>query len=180
MVAFRDTLEICGLIDLGFVGVPFTYDNKRSGGSNVKVRLDRAVATNSWRNLFAHTSVLHIPSPCSDHVAVLVKGSADQGPTGPKCRRFELFWERDAMLPDVIKEAWEAIGIVQNLGQLRDALTKTMVTLGSWSKKIGNVTRELAKSRSQLEELMHMNADQQDIRLVTDKMNELLYQEEMM
>ena len=84
------------------------------------------------------------------------------------------------MLPDVIKEAWEAVGIVQNLGHLRDALTKTMVTLGSWSKNFGNVTRELAKSRSQLEELMHMNADQQDIRLVMDKMNELLYQEEMM
>ena len=28
MVAFRDALEICGLVDLGFIGVPFTYDNK--------------------------------------------------------------------------------------------------------------------------------------------------------
>lgn len=27
MVAFRDTLEVCGLVDLGFMGIPFTYDN---------------------------------------------------------------------------------------------------------------------------------------------------------
>lgn len=53
MIVFRDTLEMCGLVDLGFVGVPFTYDNKHGGSGNVKVRLDRAVATNAWRNLFA-------------------------------------------------------------------------------------------------------------------------------
>lgn len=47
MIAFRDTLETCGLVDLGFVGVPFTYDNKRAGARNVRVRLDRAVATNA-------------------------------------------------------------------------------------------------------------------------------------
>lgn len=33
--------------------------------------------------------------------------------------------------------------------------------------------------KSQLEELINMNADRQDIKRVTDKMNELLYQEEM-
>ena len=80
----------------------------------------------------------------------------------------------------MIKGAWDAVGEVQNLTQLKDALTKTMRSLRSWGRKFGNVTRELAKSRSQLEELMNMNADRQDIRAVTDKMNDLLYQEEMM
>lgn len=40
MVAFRDTLEVCELLDLGFAGLPYTYDNKREGNRNVKVRLD--------------------------------------------------------------------------------------------------------------------------------------------
>ena len=62
-------------------------------------------------------------------------------------------------MPEVIKEAWDAVGGVRNLAQLRDALTKTMILLGTWGRKFGNVTRELAKSRTQLEELMHMNAD---------------------
>ena len=55
-----------------------------------------------------------------------------------------------------------------------------MATLGAWSNKwFGNVVRELAKSPTQLEELMHMNADRQDIRNIMDKLNELIYQEEM-
>lgn len=78
MIAFRDTWEVCGLIGLGFIGVPFTYDNLRSGQSNVRVRLDMAVATNAWRNMFAFASVRHVPSPCSDHVALILKGEAEQ------------------------------------------------------------------------------------------------------
>ena len=52
MVDFRDVLEVCGLGDLGFAGLPYTYDNKRVERANDKVRLDWAVANNAWRDLF--------------------------------------------------------------------------------------------------------------------------------
>jgi hypothetical protein len=52
MLAFRDTLEVCELVDLGLSGYAYTYDNRRKGRANVQVRLDRAVADNSWRNIF--------------------------------------------------------------------------------------------------------------------------------
>ena len=60
MVAFRDALDDCKLVDLGFKGVPFTYDNKRGGRKNVKVRLDRVVADAGWRDTFPDASVEHI------------------------------------------------------------------------------------------------------------------------
>jgi hypothetical protein len=47
MLAFRETLEVCDLVDLGFMGLPYTYDNKRKGRGNVKVWLDRVVADNN-------------------------------------------------------------------------------------------------------------------------------------
>ena len=175
MVAFRDMLEVCELVDLGFTGLPFTYDNRRGRSANVKVRLDRAVATNDWRNLFAFATVEHIPSPCSDHLVVFLKGELDPGPVRKRNRRYEVFWERESALPKVVEEARTAVGEIHNLSELREALSKTMSLLGSWSRKFGNVTKELARSRSQLEELMHMNADREEIRSVMDKMNELLY-----
>lgn len=118
MIAFRDALEVCGLVDLGFSGIPFTYDNLRSGAANVKVRLDRATATNDWRNLFPFYTVKHVVSPCSDHVALVLQGAPDTGQQGPKARRYEVFWERDMSLPDVIKEAWDSVGSVDNLEKL--------------------------------------------------------------
>nr|POE95051.1 hypothetical protein CFP56_15118 [Quercus suber] len=44
---FRDTLDECGLMDLGFVGDKFTWRGKRAAGL-VLERLDRAVADNRW------------------------------------------------------------------------------------------------------------------------------------
>lgn len=50
-----------------------------------------------------------------------------------------------------------------------------------WSKiKFGDVTRKTEKSRSRLEKLMNMNADAMELRREKDRLNELLYREEMM
>jgi endonuclease/exonuclease/phosphatase family metal-dependent hydrolase len=67
MEAFREVLFDCDLTDLGFSGVPYTYDNKRQGRANVRVRLDRATACPAWRDRFADTRVQHLTSPVSDH-----------------------------------------------------------------------------------------------------------------
>ena len=84
-------------------------------------------------------------------------------------------------MPDLVNKAWSAFGAMENLGQVSAALQSTMTSLRSWSnRRFGNVTREINKSRSQLEELMHMNADRQEIRKVSDKLNELMYKEEML
>jgi hypothetical protein len=73
------------------------------------------------------------------------------------------------------------VGEIKDLGDVGKALGSTMAKLHEWSKdKFGSVNEELRKSRCQLEELMHMNADRQEIRKITDRMNELLYREEMM
>ena len=79
MADFRDTLDVCGLKDLGFSGLPWTYDNRKSGGRNVKVRLDRGAATQSWLNRFFDASVTHLASPCSDHCPLLMRVVQEQG-----------------------------------------------------------------------------------------------------
>jgi hypothetical protein len=90
-------------------------------------------------------------------------------------------WEREASLPDHISNAWVEAGPKSNLGQVRAGLGKVMQHLQMWSKqKFGSVKAQLEKSRSRLEELMSMNADREEIRRVTDSMNELLYMKEMM
>lgn len=73
MVAFRDVLADCGLTDLGFSGLPYTYDNGRDGDDNVKVRLDRAVACSEWRDLFGETVLHHLVSSRSDHCPLFLE-----------------------------------------------------------------------------------------------------------
>ena len=61
MDAFCEALEGCQLEDLGFKGYPFTWNNKRPGEANTKLRLDKAVATVEWKNKFQLSSVTHLP-----------------------------------------------------------------------------------------------------------------------
>jgi hypothetical protein len=181
MLAFRDMLETCELVDLGFSGLPYTYDNKRRGRANVKVRLDRVVADNRWRNLFADAKVEHKVSPCSDHCPIVLKCAKDEMTPRPNYRRYEVMWEREASLPEHISNAWAAAGPKVDLAQIRAGLADVMKYLQKWSKdKFGSVKIQLEKSRNLLEELQNMDADREEIRAVADQMNELLYREEMM
>jgi endonuclease/exonuclease/phosphatase family metal-dependent hydrolase len=52
MENFRNVLSECNLHDLGFSGLPWTYNNKQKGRKNVRVRLDRATASPEWSNHF--------------------------------------------------------------------------------------------------------------------------------
>ena len=54
MQAFRDILDECGFMDLGFMRSRFTW-HKHFDNFIVWERLDRAVATNEWFSLFPNT-----------------------------------------------------------------------------------------------------------------------------
>ena len=164
MLALRDTLEICELSDLGFSRVPFTYDNKQAGRHNVKVRLDRAVADNSWRDIFPEAKVVHHVSPCSDHCLVVLQCIKEVKQQAKPCqKRYEIFWETDNTLPEKVRVAWAKAGAKVDLGDIRRGLRELMAELHLWSKaRFGSVVRELEKSRSRLEELMSMNADRNE------------------
>jgi hypothetical protein len=182
MEAFREVLFDCELTDLGFAGVPYTYDNKRHGNANIRVRLDRAVACPRWRDRFADTSVQHLTLPVSDHCPILVQ--IEQEVRVPcrqaKCQ-YEIFWERESDLAERVVAAWIGAGQKSDLADIMMGLDKVMTTLQAWSKmKFGNILRELKEARKRLETLHLTNASQREIRAATDHMNELLYKEELL
>ena len=73
MRAFREAVEDCGLQDLGWSGVPFTWDNRQTGEANVKARLDRALANYDFMQRFEYSRVRHVSFVESDHCFVMVE-----------------------------------------------------------------------------------------------------------
>lgn len=49
LVAFRDLLNDCALMDIGSKGCAYTWSNNREGGELVKKRLDRTLYNMEWR-----------------------------------------------------------------------------------------------------------------------------------
>ena len=72
MEEFSLALDSCGLVDLGFRGYPFTWNNKRPGDANTRQRLDRAVANSEWKNRFPATTITHLVSHASYHLPLLL------------------------------------------------------------------------------------------------------------
>jgi hypothetical protein len=60
MLAFRDTLSLCELMDLGFSGALFTYDNRRIRVQNVRVHMDGSCADMAWHDMFPMILVKHL------------------------------------------------------------------------------------------------------------------------
>jgi hypothetical protein len=54
---YKHFIDHFGLVDLGFVGNPFTWCNNRQGSDTIKERLDRSLASLSWINLHSEFSL---------------------------------------------------------------------------------------------------------------------------
>ena len=57
MEKFREVLDECNLLDLGYVGNKFTWSKTLPNGGMVWERLDRAVSMADWFELFPATKV---------------------------------------------------------------------------------------------------------------------------
>ena len=103
MKEFREVLDECGLMDLGFRGEKYTWKGKRSRGL-VLERLDRAVANNNWFSSNPGTQVQHLHSHTSNHKPIIVKPNGIL-PLPNRPFKFEKMWLGDRGCSDTVNSA---------------------------------------------------------------------------
>ena len=95
MEEFRVCLPDCRLVDLGYSGYPYTWDNKRQGGDDVQVRLDRATCNDGFAEMFVDITIEHIIMEESDHVALVIRAmetAPHSARAGPRPFKWEEAW----------------------------------------------------------------------------------------
>lgn len=65
-------MDLCGLINLGFEGYPYTWLNGRQEEANIHGFLDMGLATISFISKFFLIKVIHLPLFGSDHAAICI------------------------------------------------------------------------------------------------------------
>jgi hypothetical protein len=131
MEGFREAVSICGFTDLGYIGLPYTWDNRQDADHNVKVRLDRGVATGPFLDMFRELKVWHVQNTLSDHCALVVECLEHSLSRRRRKRnfRYENMWQRDPSYMAMIRDAWGPTSDMSELGAMQAKLTGVQAKL---------------------------------------------------
>jgi exonuclease III len=180
--SFRNTIDLCGLEDLGYNGSIFTWINRHQGDQLIKSRLDRFLANSNWISMFPYYSNIHLNSFNSDHRPILLNFL--QVPNVRKnnpqhlVKRYEQIWATNDQHLDIVKQVWHSYQ-----GDFNEKLAHTLNSLHKWgSKTFGAIPRRIKETQAELENLQRV-ADSQDltqqISTKEKELDDLLEKEEM-
>lgn len=92
MQLYRDTINKCGFIDMGFKGKPFTWKKYFRDGQIIWERLDRSLAKNEWLLRFGRSTVHHLTCSTSNHCPLLILPEMVESANPEKPFCYEEMW----------------------------------------------------------------------------------------
>ena len=186
MQSFRDVLDDCRFVDLGYSGPEFTWNGRRHG-EWIWERLDRGVANYDWLARYPTGRVTHLHCYSSDHRPILLaldpNGESQKWKQKPF--RFEAMWVTDSECGNTVSRAWSHQ--CENgtpMFTVANKLKRCKKHLKKWSKEhFGNVKKQIQQTKEMLwkaeERLVRENNYEEVLRLKSE-LNVLLYKEEQM
>ncbi len=102
---FRNCIDSCRLINMGFNGPRFIWTNKRDNRL-IMERLDRFLCNPEWQQMFEEANVLHLPRTSSYHCSILLNSCPEPHSFGRRPFRLETMWFSDPSFPNLVKDSW--------------------------------------------------------------------------
>lgn len=172
---FRRFLNDHGLIDMGFEGYAYTWNNKRSGSANIQERLDRGVANEDWKLLYPAARITHLTALQSDHTPLLLQTNPPS-PSLPKPFKFKSMWIGHMDTGPIIEEVWNRHSPFPSL------LKTTKLALKDWNQRVfGKVQQNIKNLRDSIHDLQGQTQDPNTIQAEQSlqfELDELLKREE--
>ena len=104
---FKECLDMCNMIDLGFSGLRFNWTNRRDVNDLIQERINRFFVNLKWYNLYPKAKVTH-PTCChSDHCPVLMETHPRPTTLLKRPFKFQSFWVLDPTFPVLVVNTWK-------------------------------------------------------------------------
>lgn len=144
----------------------------------VELRLDRALATQQWLEIYKEATLFNIEISTSDHTPIFLELNNSITIANSRRFRFENAWLKEAMCKDIVLDCWESNGELGYSQKLQACQTK----LGVWGKEITwKFTQGIRDCKNHLKHLKQRK-DRDYIRLYAkeqNRLNEVLIQKEI-
>lgn len=103
---FKDVVKECNLMDMDLVGYPFTWERVTETSELIEVRLNRALISVDFLNIFKDAKLLNLEVTTSDHCPILLEMHKVNIVAQVKRFRFENAWLREPMCQKIVEEVW--------------------------------------------------------------------------
>ena len=158
---FKDCLDKCNMVDLGFSGPRYTWTNRRELNNLIQERIDRFFMNPSWCLLYPEARVSHLTRCHSDHCPVLLETVPRQTNFLNRPFRFQSFWLSDPSFPQVVTKAWNRD---ENLSTSIVSFTKDAMI---WNKnQFGNIFEKKRRLMARLNGIQRVLASNPQSSLI--------------
>lgn len=153
MEQFVDTINMCALCDVGFIGPKFTWIYQQADGTQIRERLDRALATPDQMDLFPIAKLHHLSFSALDHSPLsLYFAHRQMKKKTRRTFRFESMCLKDSKYEDVVKTTWESGLMSVTDWVLRSCLDQCKANFSAQNAvEFRHVGRSIAELQSKLE-----------------------------
>ncbi|GAU30590.1 hypothetical protein TSUD_392810 [Trifolium subterraneum] len=145
----------CDLTDIHLEGYPFTWIKSRGSDHVIEERLDRALASSEWLDIFPNAKLINLLSSHSDHSPILLQCSPTIKQQYKYEFKFENSWLKEEDIGEVVNEGWdsgEGNEITQRLSHCAEKLQR-------WGRR---------KRKRFKEEIMELEAEMERLRIRND------------
>ena len=147
---FKQFINGNHLLDIGFVGHPWTWSNNWEQGGDIKQRLDRGLCSYPWSQVYEKIHCTHIASYASDHSILLFDTMMNIG-RRKKRFYFDKRWLKRDDIGEVVRSAWENEFNGSRMFQVVLKITNCRVALLKWRNNFqANSQKDIEQIKNQL------------------------------
>ncbi|GAA0175560.1 hypothetical protein LIER_28708 [Lithospermum erythrorhizon] len=134
---FRQVIHDCGMFDIGYTGFKYTWCNNFVSPNSTRARLDRALASQDWKDSFLEAKLFHLSTNTSDHLPLLLElGDRMVSRKQLKNRfRFEEGWCLYEESRGVVHQAWDKVQILDPGERLLECIRNGRLGLLQWKRE---------------------------------------------
>ena len=153
MQLFRDVVDECEFVDLGYVGPQYTWQKHFAEGHLIWEWLDCGFANNELLLNFAGTKVHHLSIDAFNHRPLwIVPEGLEFHPTA-KLFRFKEMWLSNLGCAEIVEAVWSNTHNYDPAVEVMRKIAKSGKELHRWNREhFGNVRKELEKKKGSIEE----------------------------
>ncbi|XP_071903082.1 uncharacterized protein [Coffea arabica] len=162
---FQEFINENQLLDVRFLGKPWTWSNNWYGSGEIKQRLDRGLCTLKWSQCYEDAKCLHIESIASDHSMLLLETEKERK-RWKKRFQFDKRWLQHKDIEDVVKKAWSVQCEGTRWFKIKEKIKNCRLALLKWSSsKKGNSLDRIKWCKDQIEEIKASEAENKGPRI---------------